>query len=294
MYFFALRVLLKPRDPDLFQHSGEERCIEHFEQAIVHASKNIKRVSQTPSVHKNWQYRLKLSVAPTDGVMAGLISKQKKLHGYNEDFQEYNVPSFPPVVWLWDRQEQVILIERKTTVFKSAHNAAIMFEELSNNDYLVEKGLRIFIEPCLEKDNFWVEYDKLRHIEQVTFALVMPNIFGDSKKALTDALNTIEDDTNTTALTTTFENKDGNLNLRDSTWANVLVDWTNDGGGSWQIKGKKSPTAKSITLNSEPTAKLIFVDGSLSECTLSGYSANDVKDIISLVRKDYRFEKCKN
>ncbi|EMW0821542.1 MULTISPECIES: hypothetical protein [Klebsiella] len=290
MLFFALRVLLKPKDPDLFAKGVVDKDIRHFEQAMVQVSKNLSNISATPSVHKQWRYTLKISIESSEGIMAGVISKQQKIRGHDKDFHEFDVDNYPPVIWIWDKDEQILLVEKKTSVFRDALQTAKAFEDLGNNEYLSELGLRVFIEPCLEIDDFWSEYHNLEFIDNVTFTLVTPNIFGNSKEALTAELRDIERDTNANSITTSFENKDGNLKLANSSWASTLVDWVKDGGGSWFIKGRKTLKSKTTTVSSNKTAKVILVEGDITEVELNGYSAQDVKDIISIYQNRYTFK----
>ena len=81
MQLFALRVLMRPRDPDLFSKGAVQKDIVHFENAIVFSAQKLHLTSSTPSVHKKTSYTLKLSIKPTEGVMAGVISKQQKIKG---------------------------------------------------------------------------------------------------------------------------------------------------------------------------------------------------------------------
>lgn len=290
MLFYALRVLMRPRDPDLFSKGTIEKDISYFEKAIEITAQKLHLTSTTPSVHKKTSYTLKLSLKPTDGVMAGVISRQQKIKGHDKDFREFDVDNYPPIVWIWDREEQVLLVEKKTTVFKDPQQVAKAFEDLSNNDFLAQLGLRVFIEPCLEIEDFWSEYQSMQFIDRVSFTLVMPNIFGKTKQALSDDLRKIEKDTNANAVTTTFENRDGNLKLKSSHWASVLVDWVKDGGGSWLIKGRKTINSKSTTVTSNQTAKIVLIEGEISEIELNGYSSNDIKEIITLHKERYTFK----
>ncbi|EQA3417247.1 hypothetical protein ACX1JO_000763 [Cronobacter dublinensis] len=290
MIFYALRVLMRPRDPDLFSKGTAEKDISHFEKAIEITAQKLHSTSATPSVHNKSSYTLKLSLKPTEGVMAGVISRQQKIKGHDKDFREFDVDNYPPIVWIWDKEEQVLLVEKKTAVFKDPQQIAKAFEDLSNNNYLAQLGLRVFIEPCLEMEDFWSEYHNLQFIDKVSFTLVMPNIFGKTKQALSDDLRKIEKDTNANAVTTTFENRDGNLKLKSSHWASVLVDWVKDGGGSWLIKGRKTINSKSTTVTSNQTAKIVLIEGEISEIELNGYSSSDIKDIIALHKERYTFK----
>jgi len=289
MQLYALRVLMRPRDPDLFSEGSAKKDIAPFEKAIEIAAKELHLSSSTPSVIKKLSYNLKLSIKPSEGVMAGVISKQQKVKMHDKDFHKFDVDNYPPIVWMWDREEQVLLVERKTSVFKDAQQVAKAFEDLANNNYLAELGHRIFIEPCLDMEGFWSEYQKLQYIDKVSFTLITPNIFGKTKQALSDDLRVIQADTNANAVTTTFENKDGNLKLKSSHWASVFVDWVKDGGGSWLIKGRKTLKSRTTTVSSNQSAKIVLIDGEISEIELEGYHASDIKEIIALHQKRYTF-----
>lgn len=95
-------------------------------------------------------------------------------------------------------------------------------------------------------------------------------------------------------MTTIFENKDGNLKLKGSHWAETLVDWVKDGGGSWLIKGRKTLKSKSTTVSSNQTAKIVLIEGEISEIELDSYSANDIKEIIALHQNRYTFKNAKS
>ncbi|WP_158238129.1 hypothetical protein [Klebsiella quasipneumoniae] len=51
MQLFALRVLMRPRDPDLFSKGVVQKDIVHFENAIVSSAQKLHLTSSTPSVH---------------------------------------------------------------------------------------------------------------------------------------------------------------------------------------------------------------------------------------------------
>ncbi|EEJ8656848.1 hypothetical protein NJ45_002426 [Salmonella enterica subsp. enterica] len=149
-------------------------------------------------------------------------------------------------------------------------------------------------QPFPLNQDFWSEYHRLQFIDKVSFTLITPNIFGSSKQALTNDLRKLEKDTNANTVTTIFENKDGNLKLKGSHWAETLVDWVKDGGGSWLIKGRKTLKSKSTTVSSNQTAKIVLIEGEISEIELDGYSANDIKEIIALHQNRYTFKNAKS
>lgn len=290
MQMYALRVFLRPQDNDLFKSSNVIKDIRHFEQALIFASEENIKAKKTPSALPPKKYSLKISISPTDGIMAGIVSKGLKIYGHDENFEEYDVDNYPPIMWFWDQTEQILLVEKKTQLFKNAEATAKAFEDLANNQLLTEAGLRAYIQPCLEEDDFWQEYASYQFVEKVEFNLVTPNLFGETKEELRKSLNDVVEETNASCFTAVFENRDGNLKLKNSHWVENLISWVKDGGGMWSMKGKKSKNSKYTTASSSQTAKLIVVDGKISEVELNNYSAEDIIFLLEHKRDEYTFK----
>ncbi len=225
--------------------------------------------------------------------MAGMVAKAKILNGHDAEFKAFSVDDYPPMVWFWDRQQQVILLEKKTTVFQTATAACKAFSSITNNYILAEMGLRADIEPVLNEsdNNFWHEYDKFECVESVTFELIPPNLFGNTEKEMKKALNDSQEVTNANKITTIFENKDTKLNLKSDGWLNNLVNWCRKGGGNWILRGRLSSHKKQLTdVKSERTAKIVMVEGQgITEIELQNYDADDVSCIIESCRSSYDY-----
>ncbi|ELA9385831.1 hypothetical protein QTV32_003093 [Vibrio parahaemolyticus] len=290
MNFYALRVSLVAADPQLFIDENMSKDIFSFEDALRYSVENPPQ-----DEHGDTICSIKVQVqGREEGVLAGIVSRAKALHGHDKEFNEYSVDDFPPLVWFWDRQQQVILVEKKTSVFSTPTAACKVFKKLANNLELVEIGLRAEIEPVLnEKDHsFWEEYDRFEFVESVSFELTPPNLFGETEKEMKKALKDTAANTNANKVTTIFENKDKQLNLKSEGWLNNMVNWCRKGGGHWLMKGRLFGHKKQITsVKSEKTAKVVVMEGKgVTELTLSGYEAHDVKDILDLYRPQFQYE----
>ncbi|HHS3346833.1 TPA: hypothetical protein ACTGGT_003626, partial [Vibrio cholerae] len=194
MNFYALRVSLVAAEPQLFIHQNMSKDIYAFENALSYAVNN-------PPENESGEilYSIKILIEGKDsGVMGGMVAKAKSINGHDLEFNEYSVDDYPPMVWLWDREQQVILLEKKTSVFSTPTAACKAFMSISNNIELAEIGLRVDIEPVLneENQNFWEEYDKFDYVEAVTFELIPPNLFGNTEKEMKKALLDTAEGTN--------------------------------------------------------------------------------------------------
>lgn len=279
MDFYLLQVSLLPQNDDLFRKE-HKRDIREFEKALSYSSQHLE------------SYSIKVIVYDEhSGAMAGAVSKKAEVNLHDRDFNPHQEENFPPVLWLWDREEQVILVEKRTGVFSSAESACKAFDTISNNIYLAEQQLRAHIFSKLTDDAFWKSYNSFEYIHHVEFDLATPNLFGDTKEELGNFLKEVSNDTNASEFRPIFKNKDGFLSLKKSKWVNLLVDWVRDGGGSWIIKGKRNHKSKITKLESKKRAKIISIEGKLDEIELEGYSAEDIKSILEVIRKKYTFRR---
>ena len=280
MDFYVLQVSLLPRDDEFFKSNGMQRDIKYFELALDHSNELLENYAIKSRVYD-----------PESGAMAGIISKKSDVKLHDRDFQLHQEENFPPVIWFWDRYEQAILVEKKTNVFPSASSAAKAFNEISNNIYLAEKHLRAHINPKLTDNGFWETYESLTQIYSVEFELATPNMFGSTKKQLGNFLKGVSNETNASEFKPVFKNKDGFLNLRNSKWVDIFVDWVRDGGGKWAIWGKRNDQEKSSKIESKRTAKIVKSEGVITEVELDNYSANDVKEVIGVLQKEYTYRR---
>ncbi|PYF84602.1 hypothetical protein DFP75_101640 [Marinomonas alcarazii] len=288
MNFYALRVSLVASEPQLFDNQNMSKDIYTFEDAIHHAEERPPENEQ-----KEKLYSIKVIVEDRSiGVMSGMVAKAKNFNGHDIEFKEYSVDDYPPLIWFWDREQQVILVEKKTNVFPTPNSACKAFISISNNIELAEMGLRVDIEPVLNESdsNFWEEYDKFDYVESVTFELIPPNLFGNTEKEMKEALNETSELTNANKITTIFENKDSKLNLKSDGWLKNLVSWCRKGGGNWRLRGRLSGHNKQLSnVKSEKTAKMIFMEGNITELQLENYGPEEILQILEIHRSEYDY-----
>ncbi len=289
MNFYALRVSLVAKEPQLFVGKNMSKDIFAFENALYCSVDNPPETERGEKL-----FSIKIMIEGRDeGVMAGMVAKAKSIHGHDADFNEYSVEDFPPMVWLWDREQQVLLVEKKTSVFSTPTAACKAFQALSNNIELAELNLRAEIEPVLNTlDNtFWEEYDKFESVQSVRFDLNPPNLFGDTEKEMKKALNDTSAATNANTVTTTFENKDSTLKLKSDGWLSNLISWCRKGGGNWMMKGRlRGHKTKTTSISSERTAKIVTMQGKgITEIELHNYQVQDVVQVIEYYRSEYDY-----
>ncbi|MEC4725946.1 hypothetical protein HWQ46_10350 [Shewanella sp. D64] len=276
----VLLVSLLPMDEELFTEKGLVRDIKLFEKAL------------DSSKERNDEYSIKVYINDhVNGYMAGVISRKSNVKLHDRNFEIHNEDDFPPVVWLWDRSEQVILVENKTSVFSSANVAAKAFSNISNNLTLAEHGFRAHVHPKTVESAFWETFESFEYVSEVKFNLAAPNLFGSTKKEIGDFLHEVVEETNASEFSPVFKNPDGNLNLKPSSWLNAMIDWVKDGAGTWNIRGKRSYKDKYKNIGSKTRAKLLLIDGNITELELENYKPQDIAEIVEMIRDRYTFKK---
>jgi hypothetical protein len=276
----VLFVSLLPMDEELFAASDSVKDIRLFEKAIDKAKE----------LEDDYSIKVYIYDEPL-GYMAGVLSKKSNVKLHNKDFVIHNEDDYPPVIWFWDREEQVILVENKPSVFSSASVIAKAFSHISNNIILAEVGLRSHIHPKLLESAFWDTFSSFTYVNEVRFNLAAPNMFGNTKKEIGDFLHDVVDETNASEFSPVFKNQDGNLNLKSSSWLNAMIDWVKDGAGTWNIKGRNSHKDRYKTITSKQRAKVLVVDGNITELDLENYNPSDIVEIVSMLRERYTYKK---
>jgi hypothetical protein len=280
MEFNVLQVSLLPVDSELFAKKHLDKDIKLFEDALDKAKE------------RNDEFSIKVYIKDLDkGVMSGVVSKKTDVKLHDRNFKLHQEEDFPPVVWFWDREEQVILVENKRSVFSSASVASKTFENIANNITLAENSLRAHIKPKLVESAFWDTFNSFNFVSEVRLSLVTPNLFGKTKKEIGEFLHEVSDETNASEFSPVFKNPDGNLHLKPSAWLNAMIDWIKDGAGEWSIRGKRKPKDKYKTINSKQRVKLLLVEGQITEVDLENYKSEEVNEIISMLRNRYTHKK---
>lgn len=280
MEFSVLQVSLLPVDGELFAKENGDKDIKLFEDAIDRAKE------------RDDDYSIKVVINdPDKGYMSGVISRKTEINLHNRNFEPHQVEDFPPVVWFWDREEQVILVESKRQVFSSANVAAKTFEKIANNITLAENSLRAHIKPKLVESVFWETFESFEYVQEVRLTLISPNLFGNTKKEIGEFLHEVADETNATEFSPVFKNLDGNLHLKPSKWLNAMIDWIKDGAGEWSIRGKHRAKDKYKTISSKQKVKILVIEGSISEVELENYRPEEVAEIVEMLRPRYTYKR---
>lgn len=209
------------------------------------------------------------------------IDERKK--GFRDRIDE----SYPSIYLLWDRDEQVIIVEKDMSIFPDYE---VLFRSIEDhlNKLLVKYELRVSVVPLTERINFWRTIRKYvdgGYLYDVKFKLYMPNFFSktqESLKEIKEALDAEKKDYNATESSRQISNPGGRLNIQENDKkTNAALEWITKGGGEWSINDKKK-VGKGKAINSTGNAKTVEIS-----VKIENYTAEEAAKIISSLKPRY-------
>lgn len=199
-------------------------------------------------------------------------------------FPDEKTKIFPSVCLLWDRDEQVILIERNTAVFRNYERVLKSIEDHLNNS-LTKCELRVFIEPITEKTDFWKAIRLYKYLYAVSFELHMPNFLGKSQEAIKELLEIYRRGYNATSVTSQLSNPDGKLTIPvEDPQTSKSLEWVARGGGSWSMEGFKEGAKRKVKMTSKTGKNMRTIETYME---LTNYTAEEVVLILNNARPIY-------
>ena len=191
------------------------------------------------------------------------LGKQKETTLYHPDKKDIHkindVENYPYVNILFNinYQEQIILIEKNSTVFKDTKISAKKLEKMLSENFK-RLGYTLKIEAITFTKSFW-ECVKGAKVYDVMISLNSPNLFGATKK-INQELKDMEKQFNNDEFQYKLSNKDGDL-IIDPIGIGPSIDYISDGGGSWAVR-RKIGSEEKVTISSkcEKNIKNVEID----------------------------------
>jgi hypothetical protein len=244
LFFYGGRISLLPIQGNIFYSEGIEKKFD-----LILKSLSFKREFK----FHNRKIILEPILNQDNRFLGGKIGKEsirklpKRPDGTLRKISEH---LYPYVLFFIIEDEQVILIQRDTTVFKHELTAFNCLEDYFNRE-LFDLGLETSIKPLTIRGKFWDIYKDAEKVYGVKFSLKAPNYLGIHYENLSQMLKTIKDETNANDIDYGIANRSGDLQIRDKEKMQPLINWTEDGGGEWDIDAQMSGKSRRTYKNSE-------------------------------------------
>lgn len=240
--FFAYRYFVVPLEEQITLH---QLTVENKNQLVVDLFTRIKEKKYSFSV-KNRKYIIYYTKKITDKIHLYKFAREtyRTLHQEGDkDLQPLEELDYPFIFLIVDFDKQIVLIQKKTTVFRNVETAKKRIEILINKE--VEKfDYCILLEEITYEGVFWEYLEQASEIYELNLKLNSPNLFG----AFIDAenfLRKINKYFNNTSTDIKLKNEKGRLKIIRKN-IEGFIRYITGGGGEWELFGTFNGGSKRI------------------------------------------------
>ena len=202
----------------------------------------------------------------------------------NKHFVQKTISIYPFVLMLWDSNNQVLLVEQKSTVFADV-TLPIQLVLLYLNSFLNTRGLIAKWEFIREKGTFWKTISDFEEIFLLKIELIGPNFLGSTCKKAGELLKLLKNETNGTEFSMEIKNENGKVKLdQEDELTQSVAEHVDLGGGNLRILGikKEEKTRRKRKVNLKKQYKYIQLDQKFDN--LDYLKPEKVTEIIEEVR----------
>ena len=174
------------------------------------------------------------------------FSKEENITLFQEgEFDIENVvnTNLPFVYLVFDIKRQIILIQLKTSVFKSVEATKNKLEKCMEIEF-VRYGFTVKIDEITDEANFWTFVDNSDGVIEIELELNSPNLFGGHVN-INEMLKLINNEYNNTQTTFKVKNEKGKLSLKKLNESlQSALKYISGGAGRWKMKYLKDGQQK--------------------------------------------------
>lgn len=204
------------------------------------------------------------------------LSKETKITLHREgdkDIDTDEESDYPYVYIIINTENQIILIQKNTSVFEDTLSAKNRLTEILQK-FVREYNYTINIDSIADKEQFWTAVSKAKKLYSLNLRLSAPNLFGARVKA-NEFMKEQKEEYNLSLLEVKMNNLEGNLCLSKEN-LDDFVEYATEGGGGYNLSYEDENNIKR-TIDSKNTSKKILLS---SEITKEEYD-----NIISEMRR---------
>lgn len=199
-------------------------------------------------------------------LLAGEMGRDSKIKipkYENGKFRDKEDKAYPHIHFLWNRSNQLILLEVNTSVFRNYETVIRSIEEHLNN-LLDPYEYTVYIEPLTDKTEFWRVVNSFESLYEATFEMHMPNSLGRTQRDIKEMLNYYKNEYNATNFANKLSNDDGQLQIpQHDSFVNKALEWITKGAGIWILRGIQRGKKKKVTINSKNSKYMKTIETSI-------------------------------
>ena len=172
----------------------------------------------------------------------------------NDVFQ-HDIDSYPYVYIIVDTSMQIVMMQRKSSVFSSVGGAKGSFEALVKT-FMSDDNYYFSLDEITASTSFWDTVENADEVYDVTLKLKSPNFLG-AGYSTTDLLRRLQNVTNNDRLSLKLSNSSGELDMSRDEYDDT-IEYITAGGGSWSAT-TSTGGARRVTHKSDEFVKTVEV-----------------------------------
>jgi hypothetical protein len=240
-------------------------------EVIAGLKNNLREIVRISEEYKQRKYLLYFIEAMTENLYLLKLARERHYNKHEageKDIETAEDTEFPFVYIIIDFSRQIILIQKKTSVFQNISTSQNILQLLINST--VDFGQYIFtIDEISHKERFWQLVEKSRKIYSLKLNLRAPNLFGGRFKA-NELLKREQEEHNAAEIEVEYKNEYGNLLVKEDS-VGSYINYIAAGGGSYSLRFKVDGELK--TKSSKDNIKTINLANDIKQLKIAKIKA---------------------
>lgn len=211
------------------------------------------------------EYILLYKNTVTDDILYAQLAKKMEMHTYplkGNNIQSQNIESYPPLDVFINLKTQQFAVELNSSILSISAvetNIRNLFNSLIN-------GFSMFVNAVQDKKEFWKVVNQDDDIQEISFDLVVPNLF-EATEAAKDLVDDSKTNLNADSVALSFKNKNGKLRLNMQAIDSFVI--YSSTTGSWKAKVKRKGDKRYKVIKSTDFSKKRDIDDAVLEAVKS-------------------------
>ncbi len=181
------------------------------------------------------------------------------------DIIESKESNYPFIFIFIDTSKQMILLEKKTSVYNTIKQSEHVFKTFVDS-YYFDPNYTFTMDEITDNSSFWSNIERSEKIYELTLNLKSPNLFGGILET-NSFLKKVKEKLNNEETDIKVKNSKGELTINHETLDDPLK-YASSGGGHWELKLKRKGRSRKTVVKSECCVKTIEVTRFEEEYTM--------------------------
>lgn len=277
--FFAFRYMVTPASDQItiIQQMNKSK-----EELMIDLIKDLTNTPKSEWIKGNKRY-LFYGWQSKEDVYIIKFARETNEKVYLEGEDDIEIKGIKEAKYVYlivDTKNQIILLERNTSVFSSIENCIGVFAEFLREN-MIQYDYIANVYPLVSKRKFWNYVETAEEIYELSLVMNAPNMAWFGHEDTRDILKEIKETTNNEEFDITFKNKEGKLKVAKNALGG-WIEYIREVGGKYSLKFSSNGIQQTKT--SETDTARTYIDRKKHE-QYSDEELDDIRIKLELIHK---------